>query len=78
MTLTILAFLAVVSCTWAQAPLPIRADAGSFFHELTLVDADSTRTRYRQAVSPVQVSTPIWRGTLTVSSAFMYVEQEVN
>ncbi len=45
---------------------------------MVLVDVDSTRTRYRQAVSPVEVRTPLLRGTIALSSAFMYFEQDVD
>lgn len=76
--LSLVGLLVSVSKTRAQAPLPIQADAGSFYHQVTLVDADSTRTRYRQAVSPMAVHTPLLGGTIGLSSAFMYTEQSVN
>jgi hypothetical protein len=72
---TIWLLAATMSEVRAQAPLPIQADAGSFFHQVTLVNGDSSRTRYRQAVSPMAVHTPLLGGTISLSSAFMYTEQ---
>jgi hypothetical protein len=66
--------LAVASAT-AQTPVPpLFTDAGAFAHQIT-IEHGISETRYRQVVSPVSLTIPVLMGSVSVRSAYMYLEE---
>jgi hypothetical protein len=65
--------LAVASAA-AQTLPPLFTDAGAFAHQITIKNGIS-ETRYRQVVSPVSLTVPALMGTMSIRSAYIYLEE---